>query len=544
MATHANGKHSTGPVGSDDDLPDFDFGSKSDTSFSKSNHSDYKYDLDSLVAEKRKKDVNQEIHTKEAEIQAFIATGGVEKCPIIPATLPTAGNMQTLVDVARLQMLTAQKAEIKDDAPGEAIYDKHAAFKLLSSATLSLKSCGFTLHDGPFDRLLEEASASADQLQSILLDETIHVYFQSLSCKSEIAKWLFYVVALHENPTVVLAAFNSLWHILNLSDSTTQESKPLFHLFLKDIARVFINYGMNISAIRPSLLLCDIKEADLYEGLQPEGVEHHLQMEKTENLPFLCNLKYIFQVLTSVFTRSEYASAYNCVEKAALVILLFHAGMDSNLIGDAILVDIQTCIGVVLNTFQPAKWPLTVCELCCHLSKLSSNHANQLHIADMCAATARGTQLQKSISFTFLQLMYNELPEYLPDVMPKDLMDLLTQTSKLALTSSGYYKLYIAVQMMDRCIGSEKISTADKASLQQCIWLLRLGIGADIRERVTYLDPTRVKDLIVRVTSKWHLMCQAVNTTQPKMFNYMGSPVQSRESVAQCPEVVPSTDSG
>lgn len=549
---------------SDDDLPDFDFRAISSTSkkvtpektipgqssqpavrlpssvsldgfgLGETKHSkssdrlpSYKYGLDSLASDKQKKEVAQKLMSKkEAAIKEEVELGGVSEWNPTTAVCSsfTINDQTGGLDYKQLQWLKPQNDEIKDEAPGEKVFSSADLLKTTPSKIMPLESCGFKVA-GPVDEILKTASSSDELIQSLVLGGTIHLYFHKFSCKTAVTRWLFYLIAQHENPLIIHEAFTSLWHIVTGYQSV--DDAPIFHVPVKEILTLFANYGCKVNRLFTIVGMTCHLEGEVQDLSATDDQDKIPNNKEEEILSYYENIHYVIRVLTFLFSNSPKSlSVYSTSERTVLVTFLFLISLDSHIVRDVIQLEIQTCIAAVLNSYQPVQWPQIICELGSQLPKLCSYHANYVHLVETCPTTARGIQLQRSLSFTLLQLMYKLTPQYLPEIKPNDLVKLLSQNSKQQLMCGGYYSLYSAVQLMDHCVGSERISSSDKASLQQCIKLLRLVVAADIREKVTYLDPTRVKDLIVKVTSKWQLMCQSVISKQLNMFNYVRSPLK------------------
>ncbi|XP_060603673.1 SMC5-SMC6 complex localization factor protein 2-like [Ruditapes philippinarum] len=329
-------------------------------------------------------------------------------------------------------------------------------------------------------------------------------------------RWLFLLMSVNEDHQVQNGCKKMLLEILHYQ---LMDGQQKWAPRLVDILSVLHNYG----AALESLIPCNSSTLEIIRGKLVKEPGHIHQPGagnigmKTENLILV--LQILAQCLNGPSGR------YSPNDLSLLCVALCKASLDTSIKHFCAKGAFQNCITMVIRQYLDADWLKERLKLTRMLVGITDHHHNNAHIAELLPPGARGMFIQRGFCYLVLSEILldrtNVSDELLNSIKIKDMEKFIPKLKDVLEIDS--YKLSSVVTLIDKCVGVNMTLNSEERGQLKC--LLEKVRCVRVRDNVSMLDRTRVKDMIVRMTSKWALDIQTMKGKQTKIFEY-ASPVK------------------
>ncbi|XP_013396206.1 uncharacterized protein LOC106163229 [Lingula anatina] len=197
----------------------------------------------------------------------------------------------------------------------------------------------------------------------------------------------------------------------------------------------------------------------------------------------------------------------------------------------------------LLDAFPAEDWPQQAIELCSVMCGLSEHHHSKVHLVqNIWPVTERGLYLQRRLAYAMLKNTVQGSVEF-SDVTEFKVHNLFPLVSKLSpKVNPDFYLLHSQLLFLDAAVGNEPLKAAEKEDLGHMIELVR-GLMGDIRDSTKQPDRAVVKDMMVRMASKWTFMKQAMGSRQMNLYNFATSETKLQVEQVHCSQDSDQSDS-
>eukprot|EP00057_Strongylocentrotus_purpuratus_P002617 XP_003724869.2 PREDICTED: uncharacterized protein LOC100893416 [Strongylocentrotus purpuratus] len=241
------------------------------------------------------------------------------------------------------------------------------------------------------------------------------------------------------------------------------------------------------------------------------------------------NLMKVIKILTlALITRKTVDRfPYTEEEVSCLAVLVCKASLEKYFIMKAVENDFTLCLLALFECVPEPSWEAQAERLCHVLPHVAAHHHNLVYITHLIpGCTERGRYMSRQLAYMCLKKLSptgNNEPEqnnngFHPELKVQYILDVVpaTRPSK----DTDYYKLHSRIQILDLAIGNERLDKSEKESLQSLNNKLNVFVK-NIREKVSNISRSQVKDLIGRMTLRLTLMDQSIVSDQVNIFNRM-----------------------
>ncbi|XP_053407146.1 uncharacterized protein LOC123546870 [Mercenaria mercenaria] len=474
-----------------------------------------KFTLDGLLLDHEEKaDLVKEMDEIDQQLQDEIRQGGFVN--ILNREDAAAADSQiTEEQKEMLKQFEVEESRICEDRPGVLVFDPQH-YQCLFTSMLRPTDCGFTV--GSNGLLLEKhlESLTPAQCKRVITSGIISQCFTKISCQAPLMRWLFFIISVHDDYQVQQGCKKILLEILHFQHIYgPQKWAPR----LVDVLSVLVNFG----AALESLIPCGSSTLEIISGKlthEPDHIHQPVPQNAGMNTE---NLILMLQILAQCLHGPS--GRYSPNDLSLLCVALCEASLDTSLKNFCAKGAFQNCITMVIRQYLEADWLKERLKLTRMLVSVTDHHHNSAHIAELFPPGVRGMYLQRRFCYLVLSEILldktNVSDDVLMSIQIKDLEKFIPKIKELLENDS--YKLSSVVTLIDLCVGVHV--TLNSEQREQLKDLLEQVRRVRVRDNVSMLDRTRVKDMIVRMTSKWALDIQTMKGKQTKIFEY-ASPVK------------------
>ncbi|XP_061171360.1 SMC5-SMC6 complex localization factor protein 2-like [Saccostrea echinata] len=475
-----------------------------------------KFSLDSLLAEHTDKPEEQrEFEEMQTELKESVRKGGFVKDTLEKQEDHTEQNLLP-EHQEQIEHLEMKKSVISTAHPGETIFCPNR-YKQLYTSRISPTMCGFTAGESFIDKFL--TTVQPKDFDTLLSSEVLVSSLEKVSCPKILLKWLIFLLSVDESHLVMDGCYKVLEEYLYCHKVFNDDQDNPWAPSIEDLLSVFMNCGASEESILPK----DVFKGD--EEISTLGSK--VTRENNQPLPppnvgsfNRENLRMVIQVIALALQRRP---KYQTSHLLALYVMLCRVALDKSLNCGLINIEIQSCLGSILCCYSDSEWKTCALQLSSVLPTLTDHHHNKAYLASLSPYGRRGQFLQRRVAYIMLRQLFDLEPcstEKLENCKIRDLHQFLPHLQNLVNTDM--YKLYSCIMLIDLCVGNGLITPAEKDSLQYLSEQIKKICG-DTRDDVRMLDRSRVKDQMVRLTSKWTLMLLTVGSKQRSIFAYTSS---------------------
>merc|ERR1712150_135321 len=144
---------------------------------------------------------------------------------------------------------------------------------------------------------------------------------------------------------------------------------------------------------------------------------------------------------------------------------------------------------------------------------LTEHHHNCVQLAQSLPLVERGHQLQRRLAFSLLYKLIAPRCD-VPNVDDLNCLEVWKIINVVRINndpSYDFYRLASIVKLTDLAIGNENLPATEKKNFKHLSDKIRNFTGA-VKELPNYPDRTMVKDIMVRLSSKWCFMQQSMGS--------------------------------
>ncbi|XP_062577882.1 SMC5-SMC6 complex localization factor protein 2-like isoform X2 [Saccostrea cucullata] len=475
-----------------------------------------KFSLDSLLAEQTDKPDEQiEFEEMQTELKESVRKGGFVKDTLEKQEDHTEQNLLP-EHQEQIEHLEMKKSVISTAHPGETIFCP-SRYKQLYTSRISPTMCGFTAGESYIDKFL--TTVQPKDFDTLLSSEVLVSSLDKVSCPKILLKWLIFLLSVDESHLVMDGCYKVLEEYLYCHKVFHDDQDDPWAPPIEDLLTVFMNCGASEESILPKDVFKDDEEISSLgskvtrEGNQPLPPPNAGSFNRE-------NLRMVIQVLALALQRRP---KYRTSHLLALYVMLCRVALDKSLNCGLINIEIQSCLGSIVSCYSESEWKTQALQLCSILPTLTEHHHNKAYLASLSPYGGRGQFLQRRVAYIMLRQLFDLEPcstEKLENCKIRELHQFLPHLQNLVNTDM--YKLYSCIMLIDLCVGNGLITPTEKDSLQYLSEQIKKICG-ETRDDVRMLDRSRVKDQMVRLTSKWTLMLLRVGSKQRSIFAYTTS---------------------
>ncbi|XP_030841998.1 filaggrin [Strongylocentrotus purpuratus] len=430
----------------------------------------------------------------------------------------------------------SEEQKIPKVHPGEDIFDQTKLRQIFNynDHMASLAGCGFK-PDKPSALESLMLKATPDEMVEMLRTFAVEMAYHSKPCPPAFMLWLFRLMSVHTDCNVVNKAYQTMWSILN--------SWPIQHPAVvpwapsvAEITQILVNYGASFNdLLPPGLVNPEFDE----NSIRPPMGEDKSGQQKERVQPSAAdltdpvkaryhgnNLMKVIKILTlALITRKTVDRfPYTEEEVSCLAVLVCKASLEKYFIMKAVENDFTLCLLALFECVPEPSWEAQAERLCHVLPHVAAHHHNLVYITHLIpGCTERGRYMSRQLAYMCLKKLSPTEPEqnnngFHPELKVQYILDVVpaTRPSK----DTDYYKLHSRIQILDLAIGNERLDKSEKESLQSLNNKLNVFVK-NIREKVSNISRSQVKDLIGRMTLRLTLMDQSIVSDQVNIFNRM-----------------------
>lgn len=474
-----------------------------------------KFSLDSLLEEHTNKPQEQrEYEEMHAELKESVKQGGFVKDTLEKQDDPSSENLLP-EHQEQIEHLEMKKSVICPAHPGETIFCS-SRYQQLFTPSITPSMCGFSPGESYIDKFL--SSVQPRNFGALLSSEVLVNCLEKVTHPKPILKWLLFLLSVDGSHLAMDGCCKALEEYLYTQKVFHEDENP-WAPCVEDILSIFMNCGASKEDVLPTdVFKDDEKISSLSKGITREA-NVGLPPPNAGSLNRE-NLRLVLQVLALALQRRP---KYDTSHLTALYVMLCRVALDKSLSSGIVNIEVQSSLGSILCCYPESEWKTCAIKLCSILPSLTEHHHNKVCLASLSPYGRRGQFLQRRVSYLMLRQLFDMEPspeDKIENCKIRDLHQFLPHLQQLV--TSDMYKLYSCITLIDLGVGNGVISPGEKDSLQYLSEQIK-KISGDTRDDVRVLDRSRVKDQMVRLTSKWTLRLLTVGSNQRSIFSYTTS---------------------
>ena len=398
-----------------------------------------------------------------------------------------------------LRMPAIKRSKIEDFSAGESIFDD-SKYGCAFTAAITPSECGASKEsNSSVDKLLK--MYTHDILLNLLTSDVILFAFDDISCKSEVQKWLFFVMSIHHGLVESTKCADMLIHVMQrqMEDVIVGRRQHTFLPSMSDILCVFTNWGVDYDSL-VKLIGCEDHDMSISQLCAADyaspSVPHSqvLASQEFSVVPACRNFKMVLKVLSCWL---QARPVYTSFDITLLLLVICKVSLDPCLNSHMLLVDLRLCIASILDVFVDDQWDVSVPGLCKMLSELTEKGGNQVCILHLFSSdTLRCHHLQTRLAYMLLHLVETGIPASSDQVENFTLGDVpdLIDRMKQTVTLVDPCQISNAVSFLDHTVGlaaSQMFDISELRHLYNMKEMLKLVVSK-IRDSIFHLDFTLV----------------------------------------------------
>uniref|UniRef100_A0A8C8J009 Coiled-coil SMC6 And NSE5 INteracting (CANIN) domain-containing protein n=1 Tax=Oncorhynchus tshawytscha TaxID=74940 RepID=A0A8C8J009_ONCTS len=458
-----------------------------------------------------------------------------------------------------LQRFSVLSSAIQDLHPGEAVFNLDNFGRLFSQHTLQLRRCNVTPCDTTQKTIL---CSSPDQFRTQVSSQLFQRAYCSSPCPPQVTRWLFQMMSVHSDRLTCHQVLKALGDIAcSAAEHMVLNKSERFEVWVPsvgDVTLVFMNMGVPFVTLFPlENLQPPFTEGDLIEGLQisTESLSSKKEIRTFPEHNFDNVVKYMCHC-TSLCPR-----VYSDGELLLLLTVVSRVGLDTQLALQP-TEHLRSLLHNLVNSIRDLDIMLP--RICMSLIALTEDHHNLRWLVELLPDSMRGKQLRRHLSVSAISKLLNNRCTYIPSNTEFQLSDLRPYLSQMrpssllrvlatscyrrshhphrereeeedcaSLDQQAYYLCYSLLTLANEATNFEFFPSEQKNQLLLLSAELEKHIKSDIRESEKMLYRSRVKDLVARIYTKWHVLVQRTRPLQDKLYDFWQPPPEDAVSSSQ-----------
>ncbi|XP_067658067.1 mucin-4-like [Haliotis asinina] len=467
------------------------------------------FSLDALLAEKvENEEADRELHLMQNQLKEGIRQGGFIK--VAEADVDDSEDDLLPEHQQKLEYFQVSESTIQDHHPGDLVFHP-GTFPCVFSEALSPSRCGFL----PSNNFLEKhlANIAPDVLCDLLTTDMLSICFHKITRQEEILQWIFYIMSVHRNSQVIQGCKKLLFDIIH-TQLRLEDASYSWAPAALDVLKVFVNFGACSADLLPDQDL--FSQEEIRTCVTPED-DSNLAPDNN-NVPMRSYSENLREVLQTMAFALQGRPKYSASQLSAILLMTAKAALDKEFNDNKLLYEFSVLISSILPCYTQQDWNAAMPTLCLRLSCITSHHHNHVYLTQLFPYGKRGSSIQRRLAYVLLVKILSRdtvSHQQLATFKLNQLTVLFPALRELA--TDDLYALASGVALLDIAVGSEPLNSEEKDYLQVLMEQLRT-LTSDVRDNVRRLDHTRVKDLMVRISSKWTVTLQATSSKQRSLF--------------------------
>ncbi|KAK3094699.1 hypothetical protein FSP39_005153 [Pinctada imbricata] len=464
-----------------------------------------KFSLDGLLSEEVDKTKEQlNLEKIQAKLEKDVRTGGFQLDLDEQKEKEGQPSGELLPEQKEhIQSLEVLDSVLRNTHPGEKIFATER-YQSLFNSSFKPQECGFSPGKSYIDEHL--ASLQPVSYNDLFMSRLLMECLQSVSDQKAILSWIYLYMSTEESSLAVDGCFDVLEEYYYCEKHFNDREVPSWAPSVKDMLSALCNFGCEANFLIPKELVSASIFGSLHQQQNLPAVRNGTPGFQIENL------RLVLVVLTyGLQSRAKYKKE----ELTALLVMLCRAALDERLSSELLTLELQCCIWAIVQKYSETDWESQSIMLCAILSAVTSHHHNAVYVCGLLPLLPRGIYLQRRVSFMFLLKIFGIEPTDIELFKLKSLHQFLPLMKDLV--EDDMYKLSSCLNLLDKCIGNDTIKLSEKDDLVYIMNHIKKMSG-EIRENVRVLDKSRLKDLMVRLTSKWTMLLLSCGSSQKTLF--------------------------
>ncbi|XP_068709472.1 SMC5-SMC6 complex localization factor protein 2-like isoform X1 [Montipora foliosa] len=491
----------------------------------------YKLSFDKLIKEKAMHgEKDAELAEMEAELQRGLERGGI--CDVhVPSAFSDIESEEELFDDGRdlkdcmlpkdIKKFLVDVHDFSEELSGEDIFPLFHPYVTDVPSLLINPSPECDTFEGKL------VVASSSDLQELLCGGWILQHYLDRFCPADVAYWLFQILCRHRDQHIISSSFQILWTLTEAATEKRDDLPPnprgsLWVPSIKKIMKELLSLGATIPTLYPGDLVDALNIKEMFSAEISSG---EIQMDPTSSSPQtecfpVVNIMHLVQFVTHCLQKCP--KSFTIQDLRNLVVMFCRLALDMRL--QTVVFDVEMCLAAVMNCYGEMQWPDEIKELCSIVAQLSTDHRSLLHLVELQPPSIRGIQLQRLLSMTLLHWLVSKFCRQeesgmiianerckasVPDDIEVSKMVKLVEQLKPG-EKSDYYLLHTIISLVSHAVGSEDLLPKQRGALEKLTNKLRL-LNGDIKDpRATFMNRTKVKDLLVRTILRLDYMTQCI----------------------------------
>ncbi|XP_060075781.1 E3 ubiquitin-protein ligase RBBP6-like [Ylistrum balloti] len=470
------------------------------------------FSLDVLLAEA----IDKTSEERQCEDMHAVLEEGLRKGGFVKDTLEVSEEAVVDEDLLpehelKLKEFQIYKSKMSEVHPGENIFLGNK-YQCLFNADVSLQACGFVPGTTYIDKHL--ITVQPANYVTLLTSDIMLMCFDAISCQDAVLRWLLFIMSVHPSHLLINCCYKTIQEHLYSCQHFSCKAKHTWSPAVTDILSILCNYGADPNELLPKSLVPNT-----------ESLRKSLFQQNNEIPPAgKYNRENFRLVLSSLAMAFQIRPKYTDRQVTQMIVMLCKAALDKSLNNYMLTHEFEVVLASLMKLYTEADWTSQSLILCRELSTLTEHHHNKVYLAQLLPPTTKGNFLQRRVSF----LMIHQL--FYPDQKISDDVVLHFQLNRVhnvlprlqGLADEDIYMLASSVSLLDLCIGNGLIKSAEKEDLEYITEQMKKLTG-EVRDNVRMLDKTRIKDMMIRITSKWTLVLLSTGSKQRTLFECPGN---------------------
>ncbi|XP_033756064.1 uncharacterized protein LOC117338819 isoform X2 [Pecten maximus] len=469
------------------------------------------FSLDVLLAEAiDKTSEERQCEDMHAALEEGLRKGGFVKDTLEVTEEPAVDDLlpEHQLELKKFQICKSEMSEVH---PGENIFLGNR-YQCLFNADVSLQACGFVPGTTYIDKHL--ISVQPADYMTLLTSDIMLMCFDAISCQDAVLRWLLFIMSVHPSHLLINCCYKTVQEHLYSCQHFTCKTKYTWSPAVTDILSILCNYGADGNKLLPKSLVPDT------EYVRNSLFQQNMEIPQAGKY----NRENFRLVLNSLAMAFQIRPKYTDSQVTQMIVMLCKAALDKSLNNFMLTHEFEVVLASLLKLYTDIDWTTQSLTLCRELSCLTEHHHNQVYLAQLLPPTTKGNFLQRRVSFLMIHKLFYPEQKVSDDViMQFQLNRVHNVLPKLqGLADEDIYLLSSCVSLLDLCIGNGLIKSAEKGDLEYITEQMKKLTG-EVRDNVQMLDKTRIKDMMIRITSKWTLVLLSIGSKQKTLFECPGN---------------------
>lgn len=284
-----------------------------------------------------------------------------------------------------------------------------------------------------------------------------------------------------------------------------------------DFTEALKKCGCDFNILLPDLVAEEIGKTTSH--IKVDVIQSPLSPKSTRRCFFsrLNNFQCIIKLMT--ISVQNYPDKYSTEDLNFIITVAMRLTIERIL--QSTLHDVTTLVASILDTYKANNWHNIMEKVWNILLLFNMHHRNMLQIVSSLSNSKRGIEFSEMLAFNVANFLVNKSCKFTtPPIKIPKVYDVVAYI--IIDDDTDYFKLYSVITLIGMCIKADDVKSRQRANIGKLRDKLQLLHG-EIKEcKGAFLDRAKVKDVILRIVSKFKFLAQNTQT-QPKLECYFDS---------------------